>query len=208
MIKMILMREKQITRGLNSLRPHNKIFHMRSLVFLLFILLATIYATAQTPRKKAQIMTKMNEANNVINKKIAEKDKALADARQANASEAAIKQIEDDLKMLKKQAQMMGGLTSSLSQMSNKIVKQAVNENNATGVAPKKDLSRIKLLPKKTLTDAELSSFLRTVNAGVERLIPANEKAEAINIYNETKTKYKTTAIVANAGTGCWMLGH
>ena len=43
----------------------------------------------------------------------------------------------------------------------------------------------------------------------MEKIIPrAAEKVEALKIYNETKTQYKSTAIVANAATGCWMLGH
>ena len=181
---------------------------MRRLIFLSFILLAAICATAQTPPNKAQIMSKMNEANNVMTKQIAEKEKELADARQSDARPQVIRQLEDDLTMLKEKAKMMRGLTGSISQMSNKIIKDAGNQHNGTPVAPKKDLSRIKLIPKNKLTDAELPSYIRTVNAGVEKLISVVEKTEAINIYSEVKTKYKTTAIVANAGTGCWMLGH
>ncbi len=39
-------------------------------------------------------------------------------------------------------------------------------------------------------------------------MIPAIEKKEALEIYNETKAEYKFVAVIANAASGCWMLGH
>ena len=177
---------------------------MRIIIFLLLVFIIVKPVNAQTP-SKSQMQSQMKEVINELNKQIADTEKQLADAKKNKEDEATIKDLEDQLKMLKKQVDMMGGLNKNLANVSDKIVQQATEEDP---IAPKKDVARISSLPKKILSEAELSLFIKNVHVGVEKLIPAAEKADALTIYNDTKAKYKSVAVVANAANGCWMMGN
>ncbi|HKC37354.1 MAG TPA: tetratricopeptide repeat protein, partial [Chitinophagaceae bacterium] len=178
---------------------------MRILIFLLLISFIIQPTFSQTPSKK-EIQEQMLSAINELKAQIADVEKQLAEAKKNKDDAETIKDLEDQLKMLRKQVDMMGGLNKNVSKLSNKTIQQATEEETTT--IPKRDITRINSLPKKNLTEAELSLFITKVHAGVEKLIPATERTEALKIYNETKSKYKSTAIVANAANGCWMVGH
>ncbi len=177
---------------------------MRTLIFFLLFALIAGQADCQV-HSKVETRSKMNQFSSAMNNKISDLQKQIADAKKNKKDPETITGLEDQLKMLKQQVATMDGLKKNVAGMSDKTFNQ-VNESST--LVPKKDLSRINMLPKKILSEAELFSFIKTVNAGVEKLIPAIERAEALKIYNETKTEYKTTAIIANAASGCWMLGH
>lgn len=178
---------------------------MRTIVFLLlFFLTANLLVSAQTP-SKSEMQKEMKEAVDNLKKEIAEKEKEITAAKAGKEDASVINDLQEELEAMKKQLKMIEGVGKDLSNMSDKIVQQASEEEL---VVPKKDVARISSLPKKILTETELSLFIKNVHADVEKLIPAAEKTEALKIYNETKTTYKTNAIVANAASGCWMLGH
>ena len=168
---------------------------MRIIIFLLLIFIIIKPVEAQTP-SKSQMQSQMKEVINDLNKQIADTEKQLADAKRNKEDTETITDLEEQLKMLKKQVDMMGGLNKNLANMSDKIVQQATEEDP---IVPKKDAARINSLPKKIMTETELSLFVKNVNTGVEKLIPTAERTEALNIYNQTKSQYKSTAVVANA---------
>jgi tetratricopeptide (TPR) repeat protein len=188
---------------------------MRNIISLLLLLCATQSTIAQTPAEKpvkppksempskTEIQSQMTQATNEVKKEIADLDKQIASSN----DEKEIKDLKEQVSMLKKQLSMMEGLNKNVAGMSEKVVKEATKDGSAT-VVPKLDVTRIGMIPKKSLTDAELLSFLKNTHSGVEKLIATTERTEALNIYNETKSHYKSNAIVANAASGCWMLGN
>ena len=178
---------------------------MRYIVFLLLINLFLQPAFSQTPSKQ-EMQKQIGETIKVLNDQIADLEKQIAEAKKNKEDEETIKDLEDQVSSLKKQLAMIGGVNRNLSKMSDKLVQQA-NEEETT-VVPKKDVTRINSLPKKILSEAELLLFIKNVHAGIEKIIPAIERTEALQLYNETRAQYRATAIVANAASGCWMLGH
>ena len=188
---------------------------MRILISLLLLFCTIKSALGQAPAEKTvkpvetempsktEIQSQMNEATNEIRKEIADLEKQIASSKDADE----IKDLNEQVAVLKKQLSMMEGLNKNMAGMSENVFKAAGDENTGTAI-PKRDATRISMIPKKIVSDAELLSFLKNVNSGVERLISPAERTEALNIYSETKAKYKSVAIVANAANGCWMLGH
>ena len=188
---------------------------MRSIVFIfLLIAFAGKDGISQATQKKAassnrstpsknEIQSQMNEAIGELRKEIVELEKQL----KTETDEETIKDLKQQIAMLQKQVDMMQGLNKNVSRMSDKLVQEAA-EDDGSATVPQKDMTRINMLPKKILAEAELLLFIKNVQSGVEKAIPLAEKAEALKIYNETKTQYKATAVVANAASGCWMLGH
>jgi tetratricopeptide (TPR) repeat protein len=188
---------------------------MRVIISLLLLFCAIKPALPQTPANKTvkpvktempsktEIQSQMNEATNEIRKEIADLEKQIASSTDAEE----IKDLKEQVAMLKKQLTMMEGLNKSVSGMSEKVFKEAAAEEKAP-LVPKRDSVRIRAIPKKTLSEAELLLFVKKVHGQVENSIPAVEKTPALKIYNETKSKYKSAAVVANAASGCWMLGH
>jgi len=190
---------------------------MRIIIFLLLLFSVSKSAltqitpadkTVKPPAKtempsKTEIQSQMTEATNEIKKEIADIEKQIASSTDPDE----IKGLKEQSAMLKKQLSMMEGLNRNMAGMSDKVYKEAANQESAPA-APKRDATRISMIPKKTLSDAELLLFLRNTTSGVEKLIPAAERTEALNIYNQTKAQYKSVAIVANAANGCWMIGH
>ena len=156
----------------------------------------------ETPSKN-QIQSQMNEAIGELKREIAELEKQL----KTETDEETIKDLKEQIAALQKQVDMMQGLNKNVSRMSDKLVQEAT-EDNGSATVPQKDMARITMLPKKVLTDAELLLFIKNVQVGIEKIIPPAEKTEALKIYNETKAQFKSIAIVANAATGCWMIGH
>ena len=136
---------------------------------------------------KTEMQSQMNEATNEIRKEIADLEKQIASSKDADE----IKDLNEQVAILKKQLSMMEGLNKNMAGMSEKVFKAAGNEDTGTAI-PKRDATRISMIPKKIATDAELLSFLKNVNSGVERLISPAERTEALNIYSETKAKYKS----------------
>lgn len=188
---------------------------MRIIFILLFLIASTGRdAISQASNKKAasdnratsnknEIQSQMNEATNGIVKEIADLEKQL----KTETDEEIIKDLKEQIEMLKKQLKMMQGLNKNVSMMSDKAVQEAV-EDDGSATVPKRDMTRISMLPKKVLSEAELLLFIKNVQAGVEKIIPVIERTEALAIYNETKAQYKITSTVANAGTGLWLVGH
>lgn len=192
---------------------------MRIIFILLFacLLIQNLTAQVESPRKlpqkevkegqasKRQMQAEMASAINEINTQIADLENQLAEAIRNKEDEETIKSLQDQIAMLKQQAEMMGGLGKSLSGISEKTFQQAGEEES---LVPKKDVARINMLPDKIFTKEELALFIKQVHGQVERMIPAEEKKEALTIYNETKNKYNSADITGNASSSLWMIGH
>ena len=187
---------------------------MRIIILLLTAITIGTVASSQASKKKAasdnratpsknEIQSQMNEATSGIVKEIAELEKQL----KTETDEETIKDLKEQIEMLKKQLKMMQGLNKNVSMMSDNAVQEAV-EDDGTAAVPKRDITRINMLPKKLLNEAELLLFIKNIQGEVDKIIPPAEKAEALKMYNETKAEYKSTAVIANAASGCWMAGN
>ena len=176
---------------------------MRIIFFLLFTFLLAQPALSQQPTKK-EMQAQMLEEENDLKSQIADLEKQIETAKKDNPSE--VEDLQKELKQLKQQLALLQGVNKGISGMSDKTFQQAAEEESL--LVPKKDVIRINALPKKILSEAEMVSFVRTVHTEVEKIIPAAEKAEALEIYNETKEKYNSTDVTGNAASGCWMYGH
>lgn len=180
---------------------------MRIIIFLLLISFINKPAYPQIPSKK-EMQTQMLEAMNELNNQIAELERQIVEAKKNKEDEETIKQLEDQLALLKKQVAMLGGVNKGIGNMSAKTFQQAADIEQAKGFIPKRDSVRINSLPKKIFNDAELFSFVKRAHADVEKLIPAAERKEALQIYNETRAKFKSDSMIKYAASGCWIYGH
>ena len=181
---------------------------MRILLSLLLLFVLTGSASGQKANRKANaqndIQTGMNQVTGELKKQIAELERQL----KTETDPDVIKDLKEQIEMLKKQLDMMQGLNKNVSMMSDQAVQEAVKEDDGSATFPHRDIVRINMLPKKILTDAELLLFIKKIQVEVDGLIPPAEKVEALKIYNETKEEYNSNAVVANAASGCWMLGN
>ena len=181
---------------------------MRILFLLLLMSLVVRPAFSQTPEKnmsKQEMKHQIADAIKQLNDQIVDLEKQIAEAKKNKGDSESLKEMEDELAMLKKQVALMGGVNKNLSSMSDKTFQQA---NDEEPLVPKRDVIRINSIPKKILTEAELSLFINNVHAQVEKFIPAEEKREAVKIYDETKSVWKSASAITNAATGCWLYGH
>ena len=105
---------------------------------------------------KTEIQSQMNEATNEIRKQIADLEKQIASSKDADE----IKDLNEQVAILKKQLSMMEGLNKNMAGMSEKVFKAAGDENTGTAI-PKRDATRISMIPKRIVTDAELLSYLK-----------------------------------------------
>lgn len=158
----------------------------------------------QVPSKK-QMQGQMAGAINELNTQIADLEKQLAKAIENKEDEETIKGYRDQIAMLKKQVEMMGGVSKTMSGISEKTFQQAGEKDP---IVPKKDNARINMLPKKAFAKEELALFINRVHAQVESMIPPAEKAEALNMYIDSKSKHNSSDITGNLASSCWMLGH
>ena len=140
--------------------------------------------------------------------KIAELEKQIAEAKKNKGDSESLKEMEDELAMLKKQLSMMGGVNKNLSNMSDKTIQQAMKQDSNTMMFLKKTYKN-QFFARKILTDEGVAVLYKRCSTEVEKSISLLQKStEALKIYDETKTKYKSVAVTANAASGCWMIGH
>lgn len=174
----------------------------RIIAFLLFSFFLLKPAFSQVPSQK-EMQAQMKEMKSELNKQIIELEKQITDAKKNKENPETIKELEDQLSMLKKQVEMMGGVSKGISKVSDKTFQQAVvNDNNME--VPKKDVARIKQLPDKVLTDAELVVFVNNLNVEVAKKISPIQLEQAQIIYNRAKEK-KQSAQIGNLASLCWM---
>ena len=174
---------------------------MRYTIFILFSCFTLQHAFTQVP-SKAQINARMEQMKKAIKDQITDLERKLASATDAETK----KGLQAQITALKKQVEYMGTINSGISKMSDNTIQQA---SGAPPLVPQKDLARINSLPKNRLSEAEFLIHIKKVHAGVEKMIPVEEKNEALKIFRETKEKYESSkAVIANAANGCWMLGH
>src|SRR5688572_32946390 len=103
---------------------------MRKIIASLFVLFLVHTGLAQAPSKtqkpvKNEMHGQMMEAVNELNEQIADREKQIADAKKNKVDPEAIKSMEGELALLKKQVAMIGGLNKNLSGISNKTFQQA-----------------------------------------------------------------------------------
>ncbi len=188
---------------------------MRIIISVILLFCAMEVTLAQTPAdktvkpakaeipSKAQMNTQMQKVIQEVRDQIADLERQLAAADDPETK----KELQDQITALKKQLELMGGVSAGIRNMSGQTFQKASEEHTERPV-PAKDVRRISTIPKKILSDAELITHLKTVFTDVESMIPASEKTAAGKIYTETKTQYKSANALNSAASGCWMYGH
>ena len=185
---------------------------MRITVILFFVLFLIQPVLAQAPLKtqkplRNELQGQMQQAINELNKQIADLEKQIKDAKKNKEDESGIKDLENQRAMLKKQVEMMGGVSKNISKVSDKTFQQASKDDNNSDV-PKKDVARIKQLPDKILTDAELVLFVKKTHVEVEKLLNAKDKAETQKIFAALKSEKKSAAYIGNVASSLWMSNY
>ena len=160
----------------------------------------------QVPSKN-QMQGQLAEATNELNAQIADLEKQLADAIKNKEDEETIKGYRDQIAMLKKQVEMMGGVANRISNISDKKIQQALDDDNNRDV-PKKDVARIKMLPDEVLTDAELVPFVKKVHSEIEKLMNIEKKAEALKLYTALKSEKLNADDISNVANTMWISGN
>lgn len=111
--------------------------------------------------------------------------------------------MEEGLEMLKKQLSSIQNISKSTSLVSDEAYEEAMKEKEE-GV-PKRDDIRIKSLPQKILTDAELFVFIKNVHAGVEKNISPQQKEVAALIYNNAIADKQSPSSIGTLASLYWM---
>jgi tetratricopeptide (TPR) repeat protein len=189
---------------------------MRIIILFLFVIAIGNDAMSQTPKKKevsdnratppkkSEIQSQMNEVTNGIVKEIAELEKQL----KTETDEETIKDLKEQIEMLKKQLKMMQGLNKNLSAMPDKTIQKGLEEEADESAVPKRDVTRISSIPKTILSEALLALFIKNIHLQIEKIISPIEIKGATDMYNETMAKHNSIAAVANTASACWMAGN
>jgi len=194
-------------------------------IIILLCLLITQLALTQTPpqadiqNQMVQAIKELNQQIADLEKQIADQEKLITDAKKNKEDPDTIKSMEDELNqlkqqlaMLKKQVAMMGGVSKSISKMPKAIVKQAIENDSIEQLqivsVPKLDKKRIALIPKETLSDSQLTVFVKKVHSEVEKLIPKEDKEEASKIYAAAKALNKSSNAINNIASNLWASGQ
>jgi hypothetical protein len=182
---------------------------MRIITFLLLFAFVPGVLLGQAP-SKSQMQAQLKSASSELNKQIVDLEKQIVAAKRSKEDEATVKALEDQLNILKKQAQTIGGLSKTAATMSDEMIQQGAANNQPANTVPKRDAERIKTIPGGILSDAQLIPYLKNVVSEVEKNLPAKDKQKAdelkAGIVLKEKDQYnKALSTVANM---CWMNGH
>ena len=184
---------------------------MRVMLILLVFLVIGKSSFSQTPSTR-DIQNQMAQVVRELNQRVTDLEKQIADAKKNNEDPETIKGLEDQLAMLNKQVEMIGGVTKGIDKMPKNTIKKAIEKDSIEQLrivsVPKLDKKRIAMMPKETLTDAQLISFVKNVQLEVERLIPKQEKEEASKIYAAAKAAGNSSNTINNISTNLWASGQ
>ena len=180
-------------------------------IAFLFAILFIQPVLAQSPSKtqkpaRNELQGQMAQAINELNKQIIDLEKQVTDAKRTKEDELVIKDLENQVAMLKKQVEMMGGVTKNMSKVSDKTFQQAIKDDDNISL-PKLDAARIKQLPDKILSDAELVPYVKKIHSEVEKLMNEKNKAEALSLYNALKLEKKSSGEINNIAAALWLSG-
>jgi tetratricopeptide (TPR) repeat protein len=179
------------------------------LLISLFLLRGHAFIHAQSPK---EIQAQMKGMVNEMNKQIAELEKQIVEAKKAKEEPEVIKDLEEQLAMLKKQAELIGGVSKIASKVPDKVVKQVIEKDTIDKLmiisVPKLDKKRIDMMPTQVLNESQLVEFIENVMAEVERIIPKQEKEEASRLYAAAKALKKSSNAINNIATNLWASGQ
>ncbi len=195
------------------------------LIIILLCLLITQWALTQTPsqadiqNQMAQVTKELNKQITELEKQIADQEKLITDAKKNKEDPDTVKSMEEDLNqskqqlaMLKKQVEMMGGVSKSISKIPKTTINKAIEEDSIEQLkivsVPQLDKKRIALIPKETLSDFQLTGFVKQVHSEVEKLISKEDKEEASKIFAAAKALNKSSNAINNIATNLWASGQ
>ena len=96
----------------------------------------------------------------------------------------------------KSQAMKMGGISQE------QVQKRMEDKDR---IVPVRDDARIKAVMKRTLTDAEIKNFCKTVHEAVQKQMNPKAVDQAEKIYVKMKTQYPSTAAMGNGAISCYL---
>ena len=180
---------------------------MRYIVFLLLINLFLQPAFSQSPSKQ-EMQKQIGGTIKELNDQIADLEKQIAEAKKNKEDEETIKDLEEQVTILKKQVAMMGGLKKGISNISEKTIRAAAEQENNRNTIPVRDAARINMLPKKILSDAELNDFIKKTTVMVEGVLPSKDKLLGKRLYDTLQKIYKSPEERGNYALACMLNGN
>ena len=132
---------------------------MRLLSLLLFFFSYSLVlpASAQIPK---DVQQQLDQGTNDLKKQVTDLEKQIADAKKNKEDPATIKEMEDQLAMLKNQLSLISKITKTVSTVSTKTIQQVSdNSDNDIPTFPKFNPAEIEALPKIN-SKAALTSYV------------------------------------------------
>src|SRR4029078_3102375 len=100
---------------------------MRVILILLVFLFISKFVFSQKPSTRA-IQNQMAQVVKELNQRVTDLEKQIADAKKNNEDPETIKGLEDQLAMLNKQGEMIGGGTKGIDKMPKNPMKKAIEK--------------------------------------------------------------------------------
>jgi hypothetical protein len=178
---------------------------MRFIPFLVFVLILfqLVLTQAQTTQgAQHQIQQAVVE----MKKQIADMEKQIVEAKKNKEDAETIKQMETELVIFKKQLENIEEASKDISNISENPIQQTSHQTTMNSV-PKRDVNRINILPKKTLSDIELVTFIQKVHTAIDKKLSVSQKNNAKALYDEINIKSKSPGVTGNIAVLSWMAG-
>lgn len=175
---------------------------MRILVsFLILICFAfPMFGQAQTQQEMQNEMKQMvAEAKS----EIADKEKEIAEAKKDKLDTEIIQGLEEELFQLKKELSVIEGMFKGVSPISG-VKADSINvaDNDLSGrIFPERKTSLINALPKRVLSQSELTGFLSKLNNDLKLKLPTDK----VKTTQEVIAKLGDNNLyIANSGVAAW----
>ena len=176
---------------------------MRVFIFLLASIFLTGHLIAQQPSMQ-DIQGQMKEMVKELNKQIADLEKQIAEAKKNKEDPESVKDMEDHVAMLRKQVEQMGAVSKGISKIPDNVIKTVNSKGENKDGIPTRDIDRIKTIPDRILSDAELLVFIRNMQEEVEKKILPEQLQQAKYIY-KTAAEKKYSDKLGMLASLCWM---
>jgi len=176
---------------------------------ILFILLFTFFITQPFISNAQSVKEMQAEMQNEIKdlkKHITDLEKQIATAKKENPS--GVEDLQKELTQLKQQLSLMEQSMKNLAKMPSTLTQQVEKENNNDGDIPGLDKDRIKQIPDKILSNAELTVFVKNMQVEIEKKILPLQKTQAALMFSKAKENGSSPAAIGNMASLCWMNGY
>lgn len=172
---------------------------MQIIIFLLFTLFI-FHPNSTMAQSSKEMQAQLQKQVSDLKGQIAELEKQIETAKKENPE--SVEGLKKQLEQLKLSLDLMEQGMNAMAETTDTKIKQADNND-----IPKLDKDRIKQIPDRILSDAELVPFIQKTNSIVDKKLSSEDKTQAAQLYNEFKTQYKSATITGHLASTCWMKG-